>query len=425
MEGILRAYGDENGDSMRFFTDWKTKWKNLTEQKCFEIFCYAILITAGIYLLGSLVTGGWLVNKIFFNYTGDFFMDFFNSIRDASLGLGSYTERHVIYPPMANLIFVLFSKITPDAYNATPFYQRMTWNVYGINVILCVAFAVCCTALFALAIYRSLEAPKNKKILFTFVAVFSVPFLFMIERGNIMVLAVISLFCYLLAYDSEKWWVRELGLLALAFSFSLKLYPIMFAWILIADKRYKEFFRCAFYSAILLILPTFAFEGPSCLLIILENIFGFSTGTKNVLSVISKYTTIPKFLVSGAAYTLFLLCAACFALSAFLYREKHERWRIWILGCITFVAFPSLSSLYAWLLFLIPLVLIFNQGFLMKDVQGYFIPVMLPFLFIPISLPYQLTANTILMYVCLFFLEIYVVCDTVRTIKQRRKRKTA
>jgi len=408
------------GESMRFFTACKTKWKSLTERKSLAVFCYAILITAGIYLLGSIVTGGWLADKIFFLYTDDFFMDFFNSIRDASLGLGSYTERHVIYPPMANLIFVLFSKITPDAYNATPFYQRTSWNVYGFNVFLCVAVVLLCTALFALAIYRSLNAPKAKKILFTIVAICSVPYLFMIERGNIMVLAVIALFGYLLSYDSEKPWIRELGLLSLAFSFSLKLYPILFAWVLIADKRYKEFFRCAIYSVVLLILPTFAFEGPSCLLIILENIFNFSTGAKNVLSVISEYARIPKILVSGVAYGLFLLCAICFALSAFLYREKNERWRIWLLGCLTFVAFPALSSLYAWTLFLIPLILIFNQGFLMKDVQGYFIPITLPFLFIPLSLPHQLTANTILMYACLFFLEVYAVYDMVRTVKQRR-----
>lgn len=417
--------GAENGESMHFLSDWKAKGKKLADQKCFCVFCYAVLITAGIYLLGSLLTMGWLANKIFFIHTGDFFMDFFNSIRDASLGLGSYTERHVIYPPMANLIFVLFSKITPDAYNAKPFKLRLCWDVYTVNVVLCVVFVIVCTVLFAAVIYRIFDASKKQKLLFAAVSVFSVPFLYMMERGNIMVLAVISLLCYLMTYDSEKAWVRELGLLALAFSFSLKLYPIMFAWVLLADKRYKEFFRCALYSVALLILPTFAFGGPSCLLIILENIFGFSTGGKNVLTVISAYTRIPQALVSATAYGLFLLCGVCFAISVFLYREKKDRWKIWILGCITFAAFPPLSSIYAWILFLIPLVLIFHQRLLLKDIKAYFIPVMIPFLFIPIPLPHLLTANTVLMYGCLFFLEVYAICDTVRNLAQLRKRSAA
>ena len=410
---------------MRFLTEVKHKWKKMTERKCVVVFCFAVLITAGIYLLASLLTKGWLANKIFFVYTGDFFMDFFNSIRDASLGLGSYTERHVIYPPMANLIFLLFSKITPDAYNATPFRLRMCWDVYPVNVVLCAVFVLACTVLLAWVVYKNLRIPEKQKRLVAILAVFSVPYLYMIERGNLMVLAVIALLYYLFTYDSEKAWVRELGLIALAFSFSLKLYPIMFAWVLIADKRYKEFFRCAVYSLLLLILPSFAFEGPSCLLIIFDNIFGFSTGGKNVLTVVSQYTRIPQFLVSGVAYGLFLLCGACFAISAFIYRERSERWRIWILGCITFAAFPPLSSIYAWVLFLIPLILIFNEGLTVKEIQGYFIPVTIPFLFLAIDLPYNLTANTIVMYGCMLFLEIYAICDTVRALKQRNGTKEA
>jgi len=129
--------------------------------------------------------------------------------------------------------------------------------------------------------------------------------------------------------------------------------------------------------------------------------------------------------VSLLAYGLFLLCGACFALSAFIYREKSERWRIWILGCITFAAFPPLSSLYAWILFLIPLMLIFNRGLALREIAGYFVPVTVPFLFFAIPLPYLLTANTIIMYVCLVFLEVYAVVDTVRMLLRMRAMKAA
>lgn len=403
----------------------KAKWHKLMEKDCFTLFCYAIIATGGIYLIGSLISFGWLFDKIFFAHTNDAFMDFFNSIRDASLGLGSYTERKVIYPPMANLFFLLLSKITPVSYNVTDWDYRLSWTYHRTNIVLICAFILICTFIFSLLIYASLKSSRKNKLLFVAVAVFSVPFLNMLERGNIMVIAFLFLLVYALTYDSKSAALRELGLIALAFSFSIKLYPALFAWVLIADKRYREFFRCIIYCLILLILPSFAFGGPSCLLLILENIFSFSTGSSGVLSVISRYAKIPSFLVQFCAYTLFVLCGLCFAASTFIYKEEKDKWKIWMLGCITFLSFPSLSSTYAWALFLIPLMRIFKKGMKGKDIPGYFIPLTVPFLFLPIPLPMHLTANAIALYVCIFAMTVYTIYDTVNAWKNIRKAKAA
>ena len=403
----------------------KNQWHSLMSKDCHTLFCFAIFITGIVYLAGSIISLGWLLDKVFFLYAGDSFMDFFNSIRDASLGLGAYTERHVIYPPMANLFFMLLSYITPAKYNASHWRHRRTWSVYPQNVVLIWAFVIICAALFAWILYKGFDSSRKKKVMLTVCAVFSIPFLNMLERGNIMTLAFLALLCYALSYDSKSRVLRELGLVALAFSVSLKLYPALFAWVLISDKRYREFFRCVIYSAVLLIAPSFAFGGPSCLLIILGNIFGFSTSSSGVIAVISKYSGIPLPVISAIWYTMFFAVVLCYLASAFLFREQRDRWKIWILGCITFLSFPSLCSTYAWALFIIPLIRIFKQGLTGADIKGYFIPVLIPFLFLPISLPHKLTANSVATYLCVFAVAIYAIYDTVRTIRARRQSKNS
>ena len=358
------------------------------EKEYSRLFIEAILLSIGVYLLLSLVSGGRLLTSVFFLNTDDAFMDFFNSIRDASLGHESYTVRKVIYPPMANLIFMALSYVTPDEYNATEFDDRKCWNEYGVNIALIVAFAVVCAVLFALLVYKSVRLEKKTRLLLTFVAVFSVPFMNMIERGNIMVPALIGLVAFAVTYHSQNRVVRELGIIALAFSFSLKLYPILFAWILFADKRYKEFFRCALYCVLLLILPSFAFGGPECLWLIVKNIFSFSSGAQSATTVISAYTHIPQVIVSLAAYLWFALCTLNFVVSPFVHKEN---WKVWVNGCIMFLTFPSLTSTYGWALFIIPIIMMCNQRLSGRKHLAYAVMMTVPFMLFPIDLPIQPT----------------------------------
>ena len=101
-----------------------------------KLFAATVLTTGGLYLLVSLLSGGRLFSSIFFAGGYDCFMDFFNSVRDASLGPGVYTERGVIYPPMANLIFWLLSFLLPARYTSTDFEHRLSWQSEPAAVLL-------------------------------------------------------------------------------------------------------------------------------------------------------------------------------------------------------------------------------------------------------------------------------------------------
>lgn len=389
-------------------------------KKYSTVFCGAVLASILVWLILSLIMGKELWTSVFFRHTTDAFMDFFNSVRDASLGEGAYTERHVIYPPMANLLFMLASKITPDAYNGTSFEERRSWSEYPQNVALIVAVTAVCAILLLLILRLSLRMRGIRAWGIAAVAFFGIPCLNMLERGNIMILSLVGVMVYALTYHSENKWLRELGLLALAFSFSLKLYPLLFAWILLGDKRYGDFLRCFLYSAVLLILPSFCFGGPRCLLYIVENILFFSSGEKSALAMMALYSGIPQRIVSLMAYAWFAVCALAFAVTPFVHRED---WKKWTVGCVVFLVFPSLTSIYAWALFLIPLLMLFDREEQGKRNLAYFIPMALPFLFVPILTPVPVTANTFLAYVCLAALSWWTVIDTARmTVRYLRER---
>ncbi len=399
--------------------------KKLWDKRSSTIFVGAVFLSVAVYLLCALFSGGRLLTAIFFRNTEDAFMDFFNSVRDASQGIEAYTVRMVIYPPMANLIFRVISFFTPEAYNNTVFADRLSWSEYGVNVAWIIAFVALCVAALALLVFFSLKGRVGERAALAAAAVVGVPFLNMLERGNIMVLAFLSLMIFWATYDHKSALVRELGLLALAFSFSIKLYPILFAWILIGDKRYREFIRCAVYSLILLIVPSFAFGGPSCLLTIVHNILSFSSGSGGVLGVISQYTGLPVSLISLGAYIWFVLCGLNFAFSVFFYREEGERWKIWALGCIAFLAFPSLTSTYAWALFILPLLALYKAGLPARKNLGYLIPITVPFMLLPIPFHYAVTMNAVAVYVCLFAVSAYALFDTIRAVCLRAKEKKA
>ena len=80
-----------------------------------EFFAAFMAVSLIIYLIASLIWGGKVLCGIFFADGTDLFMDFFNSVRDVSQGTGVYTDRGVIYPPMANLIFLLCLRLIPEA----------------------------------------------------------------------------------------------------------------------------------------------------------------------------------------------------------------------------------------------------------------------------------------------------------------------
>ena len=402
---------------------WKERWNQMAEQKDFGVFFLSVtLFSFALYLLLSLVSLGWIFRAVFYVRGTDSFMDFFNSIRDAAQGMEAYTERHIIYPPMANLFFWLMAKLTPDRYNQTDFEDRRDWLVEPNAYVVLILFIGICTLLFAFLVWKNLTVDKKTKLLFTAATVFCLPYFNMIERGNILIFCVIALLAFILTYDSPRRYVRELGVIALAFAISIKLYPVLFAWILLADKRIASVIRCALYSIAMVILPSFCFGGPKILLSLLENILSFSSGGGGAANGITRFLHLPTWLLPILTYAIFFLAALNFLVAPWVHKE---RWKVYLCGCLAFVAFPSLTSTYGWILFILPLIMLVNGEKKREDLP-YVVLMSLPFAFLPIPISFHVTANAISVYLCLWILLGKVTMDTARNLRERvrTRRKT-
>ena len=100
----------------------KSAFRELTPGKLF-VFC--VLFGAAWCVLYYFFNPNAGFEKLFFRSGEDMFMDFFNSVRDAAQFARVYTERRVIYPPLANLLFLIFSRFLPASYTDTAFAERL------------------------------------------------------------------------------------------------------------------------------------------------------------------------------------------------------------------------------------------------------------------------------------------------------------
>ena len=237
-----------------------------TPENFFGIFAVAMALSLAVFSIFCLIGGICQFTSLFLLHGDDLFMDFFNSIRDVSQGTGVYTERHVIYPPMANLIFLICMRFVPEEYASTSFEDRESWANYPSAVLVCFLFLFVFTILLLLALQKNLPGHGGKKAVLVFFLIVNPPVLYLLERANLLLLSILSLAVYALYYNAGQKWKRELALLALAFSFSIKLYPAVFGWFLIVDKRYKEAIRCILYGIAMFLIPSFFFGGPVSIL---------------------------------------------------------------------------------------------------------------------------------------------------------------
>ena len=309
------------------------------------------------YILFILARGSDAVLHSFMLKGDDFLMDYYNSVRDVAQGTGVYTDRHVIYPPMANLIMLIFSRFMPAAYLNTDFVDRLYWVQYPSAICSLLFYLGIPALLLLLLCYRQYQKGNKTRCALAAAVLFAYPVLYAMERGNIILWSVLATLYYVFHYDSESRVHRELSLLALAFAFSLKLYPALLGLLLVADKRYKDAIRAAIYGILLLVLPCFFFGGPQCFLWIYENTRMFSSA-KNA------YWTKEFFPYADALarklldLVPFLLIGIAFLIGVFV---QKERYKVFLMGVAVMHAYPAFSALYTWGFFLAPFFLLLKK----------------------------------------------------------------
>ena len=311
----------------------------------------------------GVLSNGVTVSNLLFN-KDDVFMDFFNSVVDCSGD--AYGESGVIYPPLV----VLFYKFCSMFFNIGSMKASEVRET-SLGMIIFVCFTIVSYILFAKLIYKYKNGSFANKSLFAFFTLFSFPMIYLIERGNIIVLVLPLLLYFVNEYDSDVKYKRHLAYICLAISVAIKIYPVFFGLLLLKKKKnFKNILLCIFYGAVFFFVPFIFVGGFSQLGVLIHNIlytssmfgskgFGFKVSISNTFSLFGHvFNHVRLFETAG---TVFLIITVLAGLFLILFNKWNEDWKIYAVISLIIILVPGFSYIYSVAYMIIPLLFFLNK----------------------------------------------------------------
>ena len=311
----------------------------------------------------GVLSNGVTVSNLLFN-KDDVFMDFFNSVVDCSGD--AYGESGVIYPPLV----VLFYKFCSMFFNIDSMKASEVRET-SLGMIIFVCFTIVSYILFAKLIYKYKNGSFANKSLFAFFTLFSFPMIYLIERGNIIVLVLPLLLYFVNEYDSDVKYKRHLAYICLAISVAIKIYPVFFGLLLLKKKKnFKNILLCIFYGAVFFFVPFIFVGGFSQLGVLIHNIlytssmfgskgFGFKVSISNTFSLFGHvFNHVRLFETAG---TMFLIITVLGGLFLILFNKWNEDWKIYAVISLIIILVPGFSYIYSVAYMIIPLLFFLNK----------------------------------------------------------------
>ncbi len=348
----------------------------------YKKFYYVVFgVFALIFFIALFISRGYMAKCILFINNTDTFMDHFNSVIYNEI---DPYENSVLYPPLACLFYKICNILVPrDVYGAfvkdptlkaQPSYVKIQQGFLFPFLIFFIAMAL----LLLFAINNLKKGKPFEKILFIGTVCFSAPMLFALERGNNLLIPLAFSMLFVAWQDSENKLKRELGFIALAIAVGFKLYPALFAVVLLSEKRWREFFRVVLYCVITTILPFFFFyNGFESIAQMIHSIIGFSDKRgsnllnyetcldfKHIFVFVFSYTyrfthidlTMEELDLAANIFR-YIMTFGC-ALASLLVKEK---WKKYMFAACIIYGFPGSVSTYLLLFFTIPIILLIDS----------------------------------------------------------------
>lgn len=383
-----------------------------------EYFIALMLLGITVFFVRCVACGPETFTEIFHLGTADLFMDHFNSVRDAAPGAASYTVRHVIYPPLANLIFLLLSRVTPAEYLAMPYGElAFTWRAYNGAMLSFAVFMALALVLLALTLQREKYTPTKKNLL-TFLLMASFPVIFMVERGNLLVLCLSALVVFSQNYESESAVGREISLVALAVAAALKIYPALFGLVLLGDRRYREAIRAALYALGLTLFSSLFFGGPVSIFYVVKNTFSFTSGVDNI----SNFKSIVGLNAEWGTAVVFGLYGLALIVLVLASLIQKKAWKTWMFAGAILLTFSSIFSAYNWLM-LLPALLAFMRTEKLRGINWvYFFAMTIPF-YVYIPKPLQDNGLIVLMTVMITLSALEAIFTFSALLRQKKQKR--
>jgi uncharacterized membrane protein YfhO len=340
-----------------------------------------------IFLSAGFLTRGDSYYNLFQSNRNDYHMDFYKPLSE--LVDGPYAHGS-IYPPLPQLAYKEMLRFVP--YDIAIKGASSIRKTQEGQMVFLMYQLLTLSTLFIL-IMTIKKGTNFEKYIFILVILFSAPFLFLFERANIILIALLSLMIFTFFKDSKNLFFREIALISLSVSIAIKLYPAIFIIWLLKDKRHKDLIKVLIYSLILFIFPLFLMGGPGQLLIFIHNLFfasnnitswgtGYSVNIESTArslgALFGNFGETP--ILIGKILTFAILILG--AISAFITKSK---WKTAALLSLLMILIPSISYEYSVIFMIIPLIMFLDKDH--KYQSGDFIYLLcFVLLFIPFTL---------------------------------------
>lgn len=201
-----------------------------------------------------LLSKGSFIEKI--TYSESNFIDFWSHIGRLLYSPAIYsTDADAIFPPLAYLFLKLFAY--PLGFKAENGNELWEISNSGYGILMVVMYFLLFAWLLGIGIYVYYKTNSFvKKQVLLGICLFSYSIWgFAFERGNLVLYAMVFLMLGLALKDSPNRLLREAALIFVAVSAGFKLYPALFGFIWIAEKRYKEAARLVVYGMLAFFIP--------------------------------------------------------------------------------------------------------------------------------------------------------------------------
>jgi hypothetical protein len=244
------------------------------------LFALLLLQLVGLCYFASYYRDWAYLPSPFLSDKGDTFMDLFNPMFFADVP-GRYTEWKSVYPPLIFVVLRLLKLLTiPEWKDLTPFGLRIA-GAGAIYLHLLGSFAMVAAVLCTPA-WRGFSRLQKTLVFAIFAA--SAPFLFAVERGNLVVYAM---FFLALALGSR----RATQFAAVAMLVNLKPYFVLLMGVYLLKGRMRDFFLAVLATGCLYVLTGLLLGDPNFVLSV-PNLFVYAqSGT---LFTFAEVTSLPS-----------------------------------------------------------------------------------------------------------------------------------
>lgn len=219
-----------------------------------KVFFGVSIINICIVYIILLASKGEYVGAL--TYDESNFCDFWNHIKRLLFEQHIYTtDADAIFPPLAYLFLKLFAYPLKYKADAGEDFWAISQHGYGTLMVVMYLLLFAWLLMIAVHVYYKPANYIKESVLYGILIFSYLIWGFAFERGNLVLYAAVFLMFGLALRDSPNKILREIALIMIAIAAGFKLYPALFGFIWIAEKRYKEAARMVVYGLASFFVP--------------------------------------------------------------------------------------------------------------------------------------------------------------------------